>query len=385
MLVKDSILNNLFNSIGWKTDRKIIVFESDDWGAIRMDSAEAYKYFLKKGYPVDKCIYNSNDILEGDDDLETLFEVLYKYRDKNNHPAVFTANALTANPDFEKIAENEYSQYYYESISDTHKRYSGHGRVADLYQSGITERIFKPQFHGREHVNIARWMSDLRKGEKAVSEAFVFRMYSVAYPSDKPYKAQYMDAFGTNEYDQLVDFDPIIASGIELFQSIFKYWPKSFIAPCYKYHPALNNVLLRYGVKYMQGARTQIVPIEDSDLGFKRVYHYTGEKNGGRQLHLVRNVFFEVAEHPEKDWVSSSLKEISNAFFWKTPAIISTHRVNYVGGIHIKNRDHGLLKLSQLLTKILKKWPDVEFMTSDQLGQLIDKRCNDEYDNQVDR
>ena len=30
--------NNLVNYNGWQTNRKIIVFESDDWGAIRTPS-----------------------------------------------------------------------------------------------------------------------------------------------------------------------------------------------------------------------------------------------------------------------------------------------------------------------------------------------------------
>ena len=85
------------------------------------------------------------------------------------------------------------------------------------------------------------------------------------------------------------------------------------------------------------------------------------------QTYTIRNVKFEPFEDPDKDWVNQSLKEIQTAFFWHKPAIISTHRINYVGGIDIKHRDRNLKALDRLLKNILKKWPDVEFLSSDQL------------------
>ena len=58
-------------------------------------------------------------------------------------------------------------------------------------------------------------------------------------------------------------------------------------------------------------------------------------------------------------------------FFWHKPANISSHRVNYIGFLHPENRENSLRKLEELLAKMLKKWPDIEFMTSEELGDLI--------------
>ena len=38
--IKDSLINNLKNSIGWKTKRKIVVFSVDDYGNVRLHSKE---------------------------------------------------------------------------------------------------------------------------------------------------------------------------------------------------------------------------------------------------------------------------------------------------------------------------------------------------------
>lgn len=74
------IFNNLIDFYYFRTNRKIIVFESDDWGSIRMPSKDVYDTMLNKGYPVDIRPFEKYDSLESDEDIEALFEVLKKLR-----------------------------------------------------------------------------------------------------------------------------------------------------------------------------------------------------------------------------------------------------------------------------------------------------------------
>lgn len=67
---REHILRNISNTFGYKTNRKIVVFESDDWGSIRMPSKLAYSNLLKKGIGVDKSLYDTLDSLEKKEDLE---------------------------------------------------------------------------------------------------------------------------------------------------------------------------------------------------------------------------------------------------------------------------------------------------------------------------
>lgn len=39
---KQHITHNLLNIPGWRTNRKVVVIESDAWGSIRMHSKEVY-------------------------------------------------------------------------------------------------------------------------------------------------------------------------------------------------------------------------------------------------------------------------------------------------------------------------------------------------------
>ena len=96
------------NLRGWRTNRKIVVFESDDWGSIRMPSREVYEKCLKAGYPVDRNAYERFDSLESNEDLELLFETLSKFKDQHGNHPVITANCLVVNPDFKKIRESGY-------------------------------------------------------------------------------------------------------------------------------------------------------------------------------------------------------------------------------------------------------------------------------------
>ena len=104
----------LTNIKGWKTNRKIVVIESDDWGSIRMPSTEVYLKCLAAGYPVDKNPYERFDSLASEEDLDMLFNVLTQFKDINNKNPQITANCVVANPDFEKIKNDKFEKYYFE-------------------------------------------------------------------------------------------------------------------------------------------------------------------------------------------------------------------------------------------------------------------------------
>jgi hypothetical protein len=51
--------------------------------------------------------------------------------------------------------------------------------------------------------------------------------------------------------------------------------------------------------------------------------------------------------------------------------VISSHRTNYIGSLDPKNRANSLEKLEELLRKVVNRWPDVEFITSTELGNIV--------------
>ena len=110
-------------------NRHIVVFESDDWGSIRMPSLEILRLLLDKKVAVNSPdTYDRIDTLASNEDLTRLIEVLSSVKDANGNPAILTMNCVTANPDFEKIKESGFQTYYYEKFTDTLKRYPHHDR-----------------------------------------------------------------------------------------------------------------------------------------------------------------------------------------------------------------------------------------------------------------
>ena len=121
--IRSSVSHNLLNISGWRTRRKIVVFESDDWGSIRMPSMEVYSEFRNKGLNLTQTDYNRLDSLESNDDLSMLFDVLRSYRDRNDRHPVFTANIVVGNPDFDRIRSSKFIEYYFEPVTETLKNY----------------------------------------------------------------------------------------------------------------------------------------------------------------------------------------------------------------------------------------------------------------------
>ncbi len=366
-----SLPHYLFQIPGWHTSRKIIVIESDDWGSIRMPSGEIYKDLLGKGLSVDKCAFSRYDSLERSDDLSALFDVLVSVKDKNGNPAVITADSVVANPDFERIEKCDFQNYYYEIVIDTFKKYNGCEKSYDLYLDGIKNKVWHPQFHGREHLNVLRWMKALQANDEITRLAFEQKHFGLSNKVSPKLKVRYMDAFANIGLESLQKESIIIKEGTEIFEKLYGYRSKSFIAPCYTWCNELEPVLKECGIEYIQGLALQQIPVSDNPLKCKSKFHYTGEKNNIGQRYLVRNAFFEPYKGESIDHVGECLKRIEIAFKCHKPAIISSHRINFIGAIDSKNRDNNLKLFKELLLRIIQKWPEVEFTTSDKLGDLI--------------
>jgi hypothetical protein len=363
--IASMMLRNVRNIPGWRTNRKIIVIESDDWGSIRMCSKKTYKAFLDRGYHVYQSNYNRLDGLESNDDMAALFDILESYSDKNGRHPVITANCVIANPDFDKIAESGYTSYYYEHFSKTLGKYPNHNRVLDFYKKGIAGRFFYPQFHGREHLNVNRWVKALQSKDPEIRFTFSHR---TTFSGKEDYS--FMEALDFDSPQEISLLKDIITDGLRLFRHTFGYSSTSFIASCYTWPEELEEVLYNNGIKYIQGVYSQSIP-QGGFNKYKNKYHYMGQKNVLGQIYLVRNSSFEPSLFYKKDWVNYTLSSINNAFLWHKPAIISSHRINYIGYLVEANRTKNLTLLENLLKAILEKWPDVEFMTSDELGNLI--------------
>lgn len=368
----DKLKRVLINIPGWRTNRKIIVIESDDWGSIRMPSKEVFSKLLNAGIRVDKCPYNTYDSLESEYDLIALFETLTSIKDKNGNHPVITANTIVANPDFSKIKESNFQKYYYEIFTETLKKYPKHSRSFELWKEGISHKIFFPQFHGREHLNVGRWMNALKDQLPETRFAFDNNLFGISDIVKSEKRKNYLAALDYDTEEQKAEILKIIQDGLILFEKIFGYKSKSFIAPSYTWFDDLERIISKYDVKYLQGITYQKVSGYSESKKAKKKYHFIGQKNKHNQIYLVRNVFFEPTIFGRERVIDDCMMRIRLAFSFKKPVIIGTHRLNFIGFINEKNRDVNLKLFRELLTKIKNEYPQVEFLNSSELGKIID-------------
>ncbi len=368
---KKLITNSLINLPGWHTNRKIVVIESDDWGSIRMPSKEVYDYLINKGIRADLNPYCRYDSLATPTDLESLFEVLQSVKDKHGKPAVLTANTLVANPDFDKIKASDFTEYHFELFTETLKRYKQTEKSFDLWQEGMQADVFHPQFHGREHLNIKKWLKDLREGVDITRLAFELNTFGLTSETDPNINKDYMGAFNSGLQEDIAEYKEIIIEGLDLFERLFNFRSLSFIPTTYTWPPAIEPVLLQQGVKYLQGAPFQRIPLDDDTTFRFKKNNFTGRKSKAGLTYITRNAYFEPSQLPEINWEKDCMRRVSLAFSMKKPAVIGVHRLNFIGAIAESNRNKNLHVLKNLLQGIVKKYPEIEFMSTDRLGNII--------------
>lgn len=357
---------------GWRTKRHLVVIESDDWGSIRMPSRDVYNEFLRRGIRVDRDAYCRYDGLATKHDLENLFDVLQSVKDKNGHPAVITANTLTANPDFDKIKASGFRQYFYEPFTATLERDSMHTDAWEMWEQGMNADIFRPQCHGREHLYVKKWLRTLQSGDNITRTAFELGTWGLTAQVDSSIKEYYMGAFNSNCFEDIAAFEIILTDALDMFESIFGYRSESFIATTYEWSPKIEHCLVRNGVKYIQGAIAQKIPKGDDESVRIRYNGFQGTRTNSGLIRLFRNCFFEPSTKPNFDFVSDCLKRIEIAFKWGKAANICAHRVNFIGSIDPANADRNLPEFKRLLQEIVHRWPDVEFVSSNELGRIIE-------------
>lgn len=360
-LIRQNIILNLKNIPGWRTNRKIVIIECDDWGSIRMPSKKVYNNLVKKGMNVSTSRFNMFDTLESANDLEQLYDTLDSVKDMNMKSAIMTLVANVANPDFEKIKSCGFSKYLYEPFTETLKRYYPGTDVLSLWREGIKAGIFIPELHGRDHIAVQMWMEKIREGNKdllfAFDNGFVSLDISGVPIPAKEFRAEY---YFVSE-DQKPFLVNAIKESVTLFKTIFGYLPRVFVPGNGIFHPEFDKVVEETGIKFLNVNHSMPYPVDGGKLKYR--HFITGQKGPGKLTYYTRNCAFEPTDSVYKG-IESTLKQIAAAFRWGKPANISTHRVNFIGGIEPANREKGITELNKLLKEIIKTWPDAEFMSS---------------------
>lgn len=373
--MKRKLLDHLKNLRGWRTSRKFVTFAVDDYANVRVASPGVMARLAAAGLDLSHQM-DRYDALETSQDLEALFQVLDSVRDGKSQPAVFTPYALAANPDFFAIREDG-AQYHPEPVPRTFQRLAAEQPQAyegawALWQEGMARGLVRPQCHGREHLNVALFEHKLR--QRAPDLLANLEYDSLAGIASDPAMpgVGFTHAFGLHDRAELVRHRQILADAFDRFEQVWGYRSTTFTPPAQQLHPDLHEEVAQHGVVSLDKPLRCSRPLGDGTR--RREINQSGRQRGQNHVTVVRNVVFEPGKDMGFEPISRALEQIEAAFFWRRPAIISSHRVNFCGHLDEANRENGLEALSRLLQGIVQRWPEVEFVSVDRLVAELDPR-----------
>ena len=361
------------NLSGWSTNRKILVIESDDWGSVRIPSKNAFKALQEDGIEANKCPFLSFDSFEQVDDFQALYSTLKQIQDTFGKSPKITANYIMSNPNFSAIEASNFREYKFITLKEKLQKENLLVQYLAQLEIGSNENWFQPQLHGREHVNIALWMKFLQDNSEQTRVAFKHQVYGVSTNISTEKRRSFLPALDYENNEQFNSIvKPSLIEGQKLFEEFFGFSSKSFIAPNYTWDEKVEEVLSHNKISFLQSSRSQQIPVGAQAVQGKFVKHKTGEKNKFNQTYIVRNVIFEPTTISNKRMhLDDCFSQINVALLLNKPAIMSMHRLNFMGGLNPKNREENLSLFKELIEKIIKKHPKIEFLSTDELGELI--------------
>lgn len=349
--------NRLNLKAGWRSENPVLVIESDDWGAEHIPSRDILKKSPGLGENLSEYDF---DGLESTEDIEELCATLRTYRNAKGNSAVITANFIMANPDYRQIQKNNFKKFIYKRIDDGFNHETDIATLWKSYRKAIDSGVFVPQFHGLLHFNVKNWMERLQNHDPDTINAFNLTMiggeqedFGIGIRGMEP-------AYHTTE-DEL---HPLIEEGMKIFKVVFGFTSFTSIAPCYAWiSPQTELLFTEFGIRAVQGKEFQYLPDGTMEP------HYTGQYGPGGILYLTRNCILEPTVG--KTTADGCFEQIVFAFKNKLPAIICSHRINYTSRVDRRVRNLGLKILSDVLRKVVQYFPEVEFLSSEQLAKRI--------------
>ncbi|QKK02928.1 MAG: hypothetical protein HND55_09895 [Pseudomonadota bacterium] len=240
-----------------------------------------------------------------------------------------------------------------------------------LWQEGMERGLLQPQFHGREHLNVELFEHKLRSGAPdLLANVEQDSLTGIAGDPAMP-GVGFTHAFGLHDGAALPGHREILTDGLDRFEEVWGFRSKTFTPPAQKLHPALHETAESGGVVSIDKPFRCTRAMGDGTS--RREVNHSGRQREQNHVTVVRNVVFEPGKDMGFDPVKRALQQVAAAFRWHKPAIISSHRVNFCGHLDEANRKRGLEDLRKLLEKITARWPDIEFVSVDELVEHLDQ------------
>ncbi len=326
---------------------KAVVIESDDWGLCAW-SADAHAHRVLADTPAYRHPAGrryGGSTLESAADLDAMRALLEGVPGAGEIAPVLQANTVMAAPDYARLQPPlfETESLPLTPFPHTPSRWRRPGLDAALKRA-IEAGVWWPELHGLHHLPEAAWLTALRRSEPDARRAFDQQSMVCA-------AIEHGGEYGASEPLELRRAR--LALAVERFRELFGRAPGSFCPPDYHWDPSLDHDAETLGLHVFQGAAESAGARAPR---FRRLFHrFRWPQFDGRRFLMPPRIAFEPlsSDGPsEALGVERTWRAVQDAWGRGQPAVVSTHRMNYV---HLQPgwADAGRAALAALLERLV--------------------------------
>lgn len=313
----------------------VVIFESDDWGAGPLDQTKA---------------------------LKNLNEILARFKDEMGRAPVATLGVILATADTRRIRDAGGAEYFSANLSEP-----VYAPLREVMEEGVRQGVFAMHLHGMEHywpqtlmqaavkdASVRNWLqSDGIPGTESLPSALQARWTDASVLPSRALESEALHAAVTEE--------------ASLFGACFNLRPRVAVATTFVWTEEVEAAWAKAGIDVIitPGVRYTCRDATGKPGGVdKRMVN--GELSKSGQIYLVRDVYFEPMLGHKPERLVSETKERAHL---GRPCLVEMHRFNFIGAA--EKRDASLRVLEAALEQLRRTFPEIRFMTSQELAEAI--------------
>ncbi len=361
MLVKPREIFERFREFlplgGFHFDRRLVLFQSDDWGRVGLRDREGFDLLQSAGLKLGERAYDLYT-LETAEDLEAMSAVLTKHQDAGGRHPCLEMNFILFNLDFEKMRESQFRTIELIPLSRGFPEGWNRPHLLEHYRAGMANGVFWPALHGTTHFcRIAVERSLAEGGDRAqllrtlwqVGTPYIYwRMPWIGYEYWDPAQSERERFLSSDKQRELIGL------AVGEFARLFSSLPRSACAPGYRANRDTHHAWAQHGIRVAQNGPGFLTPPYFDRDGI---------------LQLTRTVEFEPATDQAFS-VESALRQAEACFERGLPAIVSIHSINFHSTLQ-NFRTRTLQALDEFLTALESKYDDVLYLRDEDLHELV--------------
>lgn len=337
------------SAVDWRRLRAVCL-ASDDWGlAGFLPDSAAIAHLDRQALAPGRVIeIYWHSTLEDSAMTAALGQVLAAHRGRDGLPAVLQPNYIMASLAYRPATADSPAVWTELEFPEAPPGYERPGLWPTVRRLQA-EGLWHPELHGRWHYD-----PESRRRQTAASPA----VQAAAARQIMPFPG----AEAAWELGSWRDFEMVTAEldrNLQQFESLFGYPPRSVIAPDYQWRDEHERLWCARGLRIIQGQRQQRQADWTGPLGRARKLFHRMWTRWSRpdRVYLDRNCLFEPVQRPAgEDAVKAASGEVTNAWRLGQPAILQTHRINFVH-LEAALRARGLAALDELLAELAARSP----------------------------